>query len=76
MDNQVDIQLPVAEAVVLYEWITRFNARDYVEFEDQAEQRVLWNLEALLEQRLEAPFRDNYTTLLAESRDMVRDPTE
>ena len=63
------------EALVLFEWVTRFNASD-PSFEDQAEQRALWNLEASLERHLVAPLSDNYTARLSEARARVRDPVE
>ena len=44
--NRVSIELSGDEALVLFEWITRFNKREDAEFEDQAEQRVLWDIES------------------------------
>ena len=41
--------------------------------EDQAEQRVLWDLTCILEQTLVQPFAANYKELLSQARDRVRD---
>jgi hypothetical protein len=70
----VTLSLSGDEALVLYEWITRFNKRDDVSFVDQAEQRVLWDIEARLESALSQPFSGDYDALLARARDCVRDP--
>ena len=45
--TRVKLELTGDEALVLYEWLTRFNQRDDVEFADQAEERVLCDLEAM-----------------------------
>jgi hypothetical protein len=72
--REVDVTLALngAEALVLFAWLARFNngSRD---FEDQAEQRVLWDLEAMLEKALVAPLRADYADLLATARERVRD---
>jgi len=73
MTEQVTLTLPPDEAVVLFEWLTRFNSSDGQPFEDQAEQRVLWNLEASLESILSEPFRPDYAQILADARSRVRD---
>ncbi len=72
-----NIELPLTpdEALVLFAWLGRFNNSDH-EFEDQAEQRVLWNLEAMLESELVEPFRSDYLELVAAARGRVRDSTD
>lgn len=70
------LDLTQDEATVLFEWLTHFNKRDDAEFVDQAEQRVLWDLEATLEARLEAPFEVDYDVRLAAARERVRDPVD
>lgn len=82
MSRAPDIKTPVAieltgdEALVLFEWIKRFNAGDARDFEDQAEERVLWDIEAVLEKALVAPFERDYDRRLAEARATVWDPVE
>lgn len=71
-DADVTLGLTAAEALVLFEWLARFNLGGGY-FEDQAEQRVLWDLEAMLEKALVAPLRANYADLLARARERVRD---
>jgi hypothetical protein len=72
-----DVNLPVTqdEALVLFEWLGNFNKRED-EFEDHAEQRVLWALEAMLESQLVEPFSPDYRDLVAAARERVRDSTE
>ncbi|MGH8892475.1 MAG: hypothetical protein ACRDWY_04090 [Actinomycetes bacterium] len=74
--ERVNIDLTNDEALVLLEWLNRFNRREDVEFDDQAEQRVLWDVEASLEAALTEPFSSDYDRLLADARDRVRDPVE
>lgn len=76
MPDHIRIELSEDEALVLFEWIARFNRRDDVEFEDQAEQRVLWDVEGSLEEALAEPFSGDYDLLLAGARARVRDPIE
>lgn len=74
--ERVQIDLTGDEALVLFEWVTRLNKREDVEFEDQAEQRVLWDVEASLEATLVEPFSGDYDQQLAEARKRVRDALE
>jgi hypothetical protein len=71
--TSIRIELDADEALVLHAWISRMNKRDAIEFEDQAEQRVLWDVESLLEESLAEPFLEEYDSLLAAARDRVRD---
>ena len=75
-EEAVNIQLTGDEALVLFDWIGRFNENGDGAFRDQAEQRVLWDLEARLEKVLVAPFAGNYGDLLAQARDRVSDSEE
>ena len=60
---------------MLFEWLSRFNKAEGA-FEDQAEQRVLWDIEGMLESTLVEPFDPKYDELLAAARAKVRDPQE
>ena len=71
----VTIELTTAEALVLIDFLARFNKLEDFAFEDQSEQRVLWDLEAILEKRLVEPFRPDYKRLLEQARAEVRDAT-
>jgi prepilin signal peptidase PulO-like enzyme (type II secretory pathway) len=72
-EQAVTVQLTGDEALVLFDWIGRFNENGDGAFRDQAEQRVLWDIEARLEKALVAPFAASYGELLAQARDRVRD---
>ncbi len=75
-DNVV-FRLSASEALVLFDWLGRTSEQDApVPFVDQAEQRVLWNLENLLEAILVSPLRVDYDELLAQARASVRDVSE
>lgn len=76
MKKPVVIELTGEQALVLFEWLKRFNEQNGEEFEDQAEERVLWDIEAMLERVLVEPFEQEYDRLLAEARAVVRDPVE
>ena len=69
----VVIELSQDEALVLFEWLSRFNESEAPSFEDQAEQRVLWDLEAMLESMLAEPFDPRYADILSAARARVRD---
>lgn len=74
MSDPIRLDLSADEALVLFEFLARISASDRLGlFEDQAEQRVLWNLEALLEKTLVAPLRPDYAQLLTAARGRVRD---
>jgi hypothetical protein len=72
--TSVSIELSSDEAMVLHSWVARFNRSEDSQFEDQAEQRVLWDLEAVLEKSQIEPFAEEYDALLAGARERVRDP--
>ena len=76
MAEHVTLQLSRDEAVVLFDWLARFNAQEGKRFEDQSEQRVLWNLEASLESVLAEPFKPDYEQILAAARSRLRDSKE
>ena len=71
--KKVRIELTDDEALVLYDWLTRFNQREEMACADQADERVLFDLEALLEKALVAPLQTDYAALVAQARAKVRD---
>ena len=71
--TRVKLDLTHDEALVLYDWLTRFNQRDNADFADQAEERVMFDLEAMLEKVLVAPLQSDYAARLAQARVNVRD---
>ncbi|SDZ31930.1 hypothetical protein SAMN04487866_1411 [Thermoactinomyces sp. DSM 45891] len=75
-ESKITIGLSPEEAIVFYDWICRFNEEEYTEFEDQAEQRVLWDIESILESKLAAPLNSKYDDLLQVARSKIRDEIE
>lgn len=70
----VSIELTSAEALVLFELLSRINNLDTeINFEDQAEERVLWDLEASFEPLLAEILDPEYDKLLQDARGEVRD---
>ena len=73
-DEKVNIELNKDEAIVLFEFLGRFNENDDLsKFEDQSEQRVLWDIECILEKQLSEPFRADYVEIVTKAREQVRD---
>ena len=76
MTDQQNINLTVTkdEALVLFEFLARFNQTEHPDiFEDQSEQKILWILEGQLEKQLVEPFRPDYTEIIKEARNKIRD---
>ena len=75
--QKVNIELTKEEAIVLYEFLGRFNENDDLsKFEDQSEQRVLWDIECILGKELSEPFRTVYQEIVKKARETVRDEKE
>jgi hypothetical protein len=72
----VKLELTADEALVLFEFLSRYGESDTLSIVDQAEQRALWNLQCLFEKQLVEPFCTDYAALLAAARDRLRDSTE
>ncbi len=62
------LKLSSDEALVLFDWIARFNERETESFESVAEQQVLWKLESLLEAVLTEPLDPSYRDLVRMAR--------
>ena len=72
-EEKVLLKLSKAEALVLFEFLARFSKDESLSIEDQAEQRVLWDVECRLERALAEPLMSNYDEFLAAARNQVRD---
>lgn len=70
------IELSDDEVLVFHDWLHRLNESGDATFEDQAEQRCLWDLEASLERLNDGVLSHSYTTLLSEARARLRDVRE
>ena len=75
-ESGVALELSKAEALVLFHFLWRYTKVDRLVIEDQAEQRVLWDLLATLERTLVEPFDRNFPELLQKARDEIRDSTQ
>ena len=71
--DKVNIGLSPSEAVVLFEFVSRFTQSGRLEIAGQAEERVLWDICSLLERALAEPLMQEYEDALAKARDAVRD---
>ncbi|MEO6254962.1 MAG: hypothetical protein ABIO79_16745 [Ferruginibacter sp.] len=72
--QEINLILTKNEALVLFDFLGRFNQKEHNDiFEDQAEQKTLWILEAQLEKQLTEPFRPDYKDIIKEARDKIRD---
>ena len=72
--DQVSLHLSQDEALVLFEFLSRYSEKKQLCIEDQAEERALWDLCCDLEKQLVQPFSPNYGAALAAARAAVRDP--
>lgn len=69
----IEVSPSQAEALVLFEWLHRFNSSSTKTFADQAEERVLWDLESVLESKVDAVVSLDYREQLESARAHVRD---
>lgn len=73
-NENIAITFSEDETLVLFEWLSRFNKGEQTTLlEDQAEQRVLWDLECKLEKVVTVIFASNYDQMLSEARQRIRD---
>lgn len=74
LDEQgIRILLSNDEGLVLFELLARLSdEKNESLYEDHSELRVIWDLECCLETVLSEPFHKNYSTLLSEARQRVR----
>ena len=75
-DTPVRITLSLDEALVLFGWLSRVNDSEELRFEHQAEQRVLWDIECILESKLTEPLLPHYRKLLEAARERVADQSD
>ena len=71
--EKLQIELSEPEALVLFDWLARFNEKGGQRELDPAEERVLFDLEAALESTLCAPLSGEYKVLLRKARSAVID---
>jgi hypothetical protein len=76
MGEPVRIDLTGDEALVLFEFLARFDDNETLTLEDHAEERALWNLHCLLQKQLVEMFDPQYRKLVEAARSRLRDSTE
>jgi len=67
-NSPIELKLSRDEALVLFEWLARFDEAQDKPLTDTAEQKVLWNLEAKLEQLLVEIVKPEYKSLVAQAK--------
>lgn len=66
--EEVKLELSNAEALILFEFVSRFSDKKSLEIKNPAEEKVLWQICCQLESILVEPFHRNYDELLAAAR--------
>lgn len=76
MDDAKDVTLSLSrdEALVLFEFLSRFSDDNNLRIDHLAEARVLWDLCCMLEATLDEPLREDYLERLHRAREVVCDP--
>ena len=72
-EEKITIELSKSEAIVLFEFISRFSNEEILKIEDLAEDTALQKLCGKLESILVEPFMPNYLQLLEKARADLRD---
>lgn len=73
MNKTVTISLTAEEALVLFEFLTRYSDEGVLRIEHQAEERVLWDVQCVLEPQMDTINNRNYEEEVAAAREAVRD---
>ena len=73
--KKINIELTNDELIVLSDLINRLSDTNFLNnfYEDQAEERALWNLDAILEKNTAKILNKNYSEELQISRNNLRD---
>ncbi len=73
-ENSIELRFTMEEALVFFDWVSKVNSIDQPKiFEDQAENRILWDIESCLERVLSDTFDENYLEILKKARLKLRD---
>ena len=67
-DDLVDLSITKAEAIILFEFAAKLTTEQSTVAFDGAEEKVLWNIEAMLEKMLLEPFREDYEHVVDKAR--------
>jgi hypothetical protein len=73
-NRNITITFSEEEVLVLFEWLHNFNEEEHPTlFQDQAEERILFDLETELERVISTTFDNNYQEILSKARQKIRD---
>ena len=70
--KEVTLTFGNAEALVLFDWVAKFNERDDANTDD-VEQQVLFNIEAQLETVLTEPLQADYKAAVNRAKSKLRE---
>lgn len=75
MSTIINIKLSQEQSIVLWDLLYRINSKQVFNtfFEDQSEQRILWDLESILEKETSNIFSGDYLEDLTKARESIRD---
>jgi hypothetical protein len=72
-DETATIAMTRAEALVFFEFLSRFDQDEQLDIRDKAEELVLWHIQGAFERVLAEPFAQDYREKLERAREAVRD---
>jgi len=72
MDKKIEIEITEKEAIVLFDIIAKFTESSKIKPFDIAEQRVLYNLESILESKLDFVVDEKYNEILEEAKEDIK----
>ena len=72
-NKKILMEFSKEESIVFFSWLNYFNENSENMFQDQSEQRILWNLESSLEKIILDVFSDDYNDKLKKYRELIRD---
>ena len=74
IQDKISIELTSDEALILHAWLNKYNEIDEPKgISHQSEERVLFDLEALLEKNIDSIFSTNYSAILNDARERTKD---
>ena len=71
-EETATIRMTRAEALVLFEFLSRFDQGQQLDIRDKAEELVLWHVHGAFERVLAEPFAADYLKRLEIARETVR----
>jgi hypothetical protein len=74
--DDVEIKISKDEALVLFDFLSRFSDTDKLTIIDQSEERALWNLTCTFEKILAEPFSKDWLSIIENARNRLRDDVE